>query len=483
VIRAKGKHDKQLRRCVPCYEKLQKYESARVRERNYKAEAFTNKHVIWNHYVRGAKKRSIHFALSKTRFNELIIQSCFYCGYSKVGEVNGIDRVDNNKGYIEENVVTCCQVCNLAKSTQHPQEFIDKLHAIHLFTTIQKSITSEIIEKWATTYLSKSIPTYKSYSKGANTRNIEFKLTEKEFADIVLMPCYLCGLTPSDTNKNGIDRFNNAKGYLLENCKPCCGHCNLLKKDMGYTDICRIAEGISQKYSILTTEFAEKQIPIRQSKTEARIRVDVPLVQEIVPLEYKPLNEIIVPINSIPDDIKQLLEKKVAPFAPKQWKAKQIHEAIQTNHETLYKVYCEDLNDIAAHPAWPHLWQTFVASIKGKPFEQTEEPIKTFIDTLRTLRHNQLCYDKNSRIIDKEDRQQWPTGTVVRAFLNGKVDRFKAFMEETHHENPEDPKWVKRWAAFALRLEQHRLDEEELKKTCSKFMTAQRIKRYRAGKE
>ena len=49
-IRAKGKHDKPLRRCIPCYEKLLKQESERPdRERNFKAEACTNKHVIWNH--------------------------------------------------------------------------------------------------------------------------------------------------------------------------------------------------------------------------------------------------------------------------------------------------------------------------------------------------------------------------------------------------------------------------------------------------
>lgn len=28
---------------------------------------------------------------------------------------NGLDRVDSNKGYLKENVVPCCEICNKAK--------------------------------------------------------------------------------------------------------------------------------------------------------------------------------------------------------------------------------------------------------------------------------------------------------------------------------------------------------------------------------
>jgi len=195
--------------------------------------------------------------------------------------------------------------------------------------------------------------------------------------------------------------------------------------------------------------------------------------------EYTSVNEMIVPIQ---EDIQIVLEKKKN-IIPKQWKARQIHEVIQENNEELYKDYCEEHNDIVENPAWPPLWSTFVSSIKGKAFEQTEEPIKTFIDTLRTIRHNQLCYDKNSSIVDKEDRQQWPTGTVVRAFLSGKLDRFKAFTETNTDEKADDPKWIKRWLSFVQKLEENRDDEEQMKKLCSKFMTAQRVKRYREGKK
>jgi hypothetical protein len=205
--------------------------------------------------------------------------------------------------------------------------------------------------------------------------------------------------------------------------------------------------------------------------------------EELPIVEVIPQNEIVY-AEEVKQELSPILEVPVKEIIiPKQWKAKQIHEVIQDNTEELYKIYCEEHNDIATNSSWPLLWSTFVSSIKGKAFEQTEEPIKAFIDTLRNIRHNQLCYDKNISIVDKEDRQQWPTGTVVRAFLSGKLEKFKTFMETTHGEEPENPKWTKRWTAFTQSLEQHRLDEEQMKKLCSKFMTAQRVKRYREGKK
>lgn len=298
-LRAKGQHEKLLRRCIPCYDKLQKQESKRPkRERNLKAEAFTNKYVIWNQYVKGAKKRGIHFTLTKTQFEEMIINPCFYCAHQKEGEVNGIDRLDNNKGYIDGNIVTCCETCNMLKGTQHPQEFIDKMKAIYEYQIDKQHISSEMVEKWDTTYCSRVTPQYKTYSKSANSRNIIFQLSESEFSDIVEQPCYLCGLS----DKNGIDRFDNSKGYILDNCRSCCGHCNLMKKDRSYQSILINSCNIVLKYLELTEFIYTKQIPIRTSKVESRIKVNNPYTQETVPRKYKPLNEVIIPQDEIKEE-------------------------------------------------------------------------------------------------------------------------------------------------------------------------------------
>lgn len=474
-IRAKGKHDKPLRRCVTCYEKLLKQESERPeRERNFKAEAFTNKHVIWNHYVKGAKKRGIHFALSKTLFESLIVKPCFYCDDKKEGEVHGIDRVDNQKGYIEENVVPCCETCNVLKGSQHPQEFIDKMQAIHIYQTIKQAISSELVEKWSTTYLSKTTPSYKTYAKGANSRNIEFKLSEPEFSEIITQSCYLCGLS----DKNGIDRFDNTKGYLLANCKPCCGHCNLMKKDRSYESILRNAEHIHTKYAELTGWISTKSISVRASKIEPRVKVEHPETQSTNSIEYKPINEVIVPQEPTPNDIQQLLDKKEKTIPPKQWKTKQIYEFIQENEEKYYKTYCEQGNDMSKHPNWEQTWIAFIISVKGKPYTESESIIKAFVENLRRIRHNELCAKDT---VERDDRQQWPAITVVKAFLEGKLDKFKAYTETHVGEKPEDPKWIKRWTTFTSSLEQNRSNESVLKDVCSKFMAAQRIKKYRVS--
>jgi len=474
--RAKGKHNKSLRRCVPCYEKLLKYESQRPpRERIYKAEAFINKHVLWNHYVKGAKKRGLDFTLPKLIFEELLNKPCFYCNFKKDGEVIGLDRVDNNQGYSEANCVPCCTICNFLKGPQHPQEFLDKIYAIHQFATKSLALSTDLLEKWNNTFSSKSSPSYKPYVKSANSRNIPFSISEAEFSNLILQSCYLCGVPASTTNKNGIDRFDNTKGYILDNCRPCCGHCNLMKKDIEYKLLLEKADQITIRYTFLTNTFSDRAISVRHSKTEPRTKVESPLVQEPIPFKYKSLNEIIVPI---PSELKAPLKKQTDTHTPKQWKSKQIYEAIQADQHFAYKEFCEEHNTV--QPTWEQEFTAFTLSVKGKTFADAEPLIKAFVENLRRIRHNQLCLKPD--LIERDNRLIWPAQTVVRAFLEGKLDAFKAFTEASTNESPENPKWTDRWNKFVESLETHKADEGTLKNLCSKFMTAQRIKRYRKSK-
>lgn len=90
--------------------------------------------IIFNHYLRGAKDRNIPFELTKEQVRELIEQDCHYCGqkplvrYTAIGCAgeyawNGIDRVDNTKGYTTDNCVPCCKLCNLGKRDLTIDEF------------------------------------------------------------------------------------------------------------------------------------------------------------------------------------------------------------------------------------------------------------------------------------------------------------------------------------------------------------------------
>ncbi len=38
--------------------------------------------------------------------------------------MNGVDRVDSSRGYVKDNVVSCCKHCNLAKRDRTAEDFI-----------------------------------------------------------------------------------------------------------------------------------------------------------------------------------------------------------------------------------------------------------------------------------------------------------------------------------------------------------------------
>lgn len=68
--------------------------------------------------------------MRKTRINRKYIYS-------------GIDRVDNNKGYEDNNVVACCWKCNNAKAQQTKDEFL--MWAKLIVAHTNKSIITSIV--------------------------------------------------------------------------------------------------------------------------------------------------------------------------------------------------------------------------------------------------------------------------------------------------------------------------------------------------
>lgn len=106
-------------------------------------------------YRNDANRHSRDFNLSRKEFENLIFDSCHYCGvkpsnwhnrylnkdgkknwtarksnmgWNRINKAtvyfNGIDRKDNNIGYDLYNCVTCCQICNEAKHTRNYEDFI-----------------------------------------------------------------------------------------------------------------------------------------------------------------------------------------------------------------------------------------------------------------------------------------------------------------------------------------------------------------------
>jgi len=109
--------------------------------------------VYYNHYYDGATSRGFEWNLTKEEFNKLIHSDCYYCGakpteiqslkrHNKTNVpilVNGIDRVDSNKGYTIDNCVPCCTTCNRMKLDYSLDYFYN--HICKIYNNIKSSQT------------------------------------------------------------------------------------------------------------------------------------------------------------------------------------------------------------------------------------------------------------------------------------------------------------------------------------------------------
>jgi len=93
-------------------------------------------------YKNSAKKRGFEYKLTEEQFHKITQKDCFYCGAKPNNKskhkgrngiylYNGIDRVDNTKGYIIGNAVPCCKRCNHAKKDYTLREFQDWIKKVY----------------------------------------------------------------------------------------------------------------------------------------------------------------------------------------------------------------------------------------------------------------------------------------------------------------------------------------------------------------
>lgn len=64
-----------------------------------------------------AKRRGLKWTLTLKEYTLLITLRCHYCQGPLPEIGTGLDRVDNDKGYIPTNVVPCCKRCNVVKNS------------------------------------------------------------------------------------------------------------------------------------------------------------------------------------------------------------------------------------------------------------------------------------------------------------------------------------------------------------------------------
>jgi hypothetical protein len=98
-------------------------------------------------YKGSAKSRGLPFSLSFATFKLVILGNCFYCGAipslsahggwstkklidSEIVFTNGVDRIDSKVGYVDGNVVSCCEMCNKMKLHHSGADFFKHIERI-----------------------------------------------------------------------------------------------------------------------------------------------------------------------------------------------------------------------------------------------------------------------------------------------------------------------------------------------------------------
>lgn len=185
-------------------------------------------------YQRSARTKKLEFAFKEPEFQELVVKPCYYCGATEEKGFNGIDRMNQSSGYTHSNCVSCCEMCNWMKGSLDSATFIKRTqHVLSIHKILEKPTLHPEC------FPDSSCVSYASYRSRAEKKELAFEITHDDYKTITHQECYLCGKLTNQSHTNGIDRVDNARGYVLDNCRACCRECNHMRnaghKAVGHT--------------------------------------------------------------------------------------------------------------------------------------------------------------------------------------------------------------------------------------------------------
>ena len=81
-------------------------------------------------YRNSSKRRKLEFSLTKEYFQSIFNKTvCIYCN-DKIPTVS-LDRIDNSRGYVRDNIAPCCGICNFMKQSLSQTDFFTHIKKIH----------------------------------------------------------------------------------------------------------------------------------------------------------------------------------------------------------------------------------------------------------------------------------------------------------------------------------------------------------------
>lgn len=96
--------------------------------------------TMFSDYKKSAELRKIDFDIDFDEFKNITQQNCHYCGCEPeirtrkfTDNANGVDRVNSSLGYLANNIVPCCKICNIAKNNLSYKDFISWINRLIKF--------------------------------------------------------------------------------------------------------------------------------------------------------------------------------------------------------------------------------------------------------------------------------------------------------------------------------------------------------------
>jgi len=230
--RDKNKDNKDYKKRVFLLHKLWKENNPeKIKEYNETRRLNINDRI--KNFIYKANNKGLEWNLDNETAEFLMKMPCNYCGEIPNLDIKlgSIDRIDSSKGYNKDNVCSCCYMCNMMKNNMSVEQFIKIIRHITTFKFKEEYPFLNYNYNIAFDTCKGNHLTYNIYKNRCNERKINFNLSVDEFNNLLKGSCYLCGKTNINEHKNGIDRIDSNKDYVIDNCKTCCKSCNYVKKE------------------------------------------------------------------------------------------------------------------------------------------------------------------------------------------------------------------------------------------------------------
>lgn len=127
---------------------------------------------------------------------------------------------------------TKTKICSTCKKRKRKTSFnsdVSKLDKVYSACKLCRSIYTRSEKARLVRYKTNRAGSRYSHAYlAAKRKGRVWKISKKEYHNLIRKPCYYCGVIKSSVGI-GLDRLSNQKDYLLKNVVPCCSICNKVK--------------------------------------------------------------------------------------------------------------------------------------------------------------------------------------------------------------------------------------------------------------